>query len=202
MSVREPAEPPHEPPQEPPQEPSRAPSGAAALIRRIAERQDRAAFAELFTAFAPRVKAFALRRGAPAPDEVAQEVMLAIWRKAASFDPARGDAEAWIFRIARNACIDALRRTRGLPLLEISDPFAPPEPTRGDAELEAAQAAARVRQALVTLSPEQREVVRLSFFDDRPHAEISALLGVPLGTVKSRLRLAMSRLRERLQELR
>lgn len=173
---------------------------AAGLIRRIAERQDRAAFAALFTAFAPSVKAFAIRRGAPAPDEAAQEVMLAVWRKAALFDPARGSAEAWIFAIARNVCIDALRRARGLPLLE--DPFATSEPPRGDHEIEAAEAATRVREAIVRLSPEQRDVVRLSFFDDLPHAEISARLALPLGTVKSRLRLAMKRLRELLEDVR
>lgn len=181
--------------------PPPSPPTPAELIGRIAEAQDRSAFAELFGAFAPRVKAFALRRGAPAPDELAQEAMLAIWRKAPQFDAARGSAEAWIFSIARNLCIDEFRRARGLPLLA-HDPLAPAEPPRGDQALESAQAATRVREAIVRLSPEQRDVVRLSFFDDMPHSEISARLAVPLGTVKGRLRLAQRRLRELLEDLR
>lgn len=175
-----------------------APDTLATLLERIARSGDRAAFAALFTRFAPRVKAFALRRGAQAPDEVAQEVMLAVWRRASSYDPARGSAEAWIFTIARNACIDAARRSRGQPLLALLAVSDDPEPPQGDHLLEAAQAAEHVRAAIARLSAEQGEVVRLSFFDDRPHAEISTLLGVPLGTVKSRLRLAMTRLREHL----
>jgi RNA polymerase sigma-70 factor (ECF subfamily) len=174
-------------------------ASATAYIMRIAERQDRTAFAALFTEFAPKVKAFAIRRGAAAPDEVTQEVMLAVWRKAASYDPARGAGEAWIFAVARNACIDAARRDRGQPLLELEPPDTPEAP-RGDRQLEAAEDVRRVRAAVASLSPEQSEVVRLSFFDDRPHAEISARLGLPLGTVKSRLRLAMKRLRELLDD--
>lgn len=172
----------------------------ADLLERIAEFEDREAFVALFTIFAPRVKAFAQRRGTQAPDEVTQEVMLAVWRKAASYDPERGTAEAWIFTIARNACIDAARRSRGLPLLALQATADGSEAPRGDHELEAAEAAERVRIAIAALTAEQSEVVRLSFFDDRPHSEISTLLGLPLGTVKSRLRLAMNRLREQLGE--
>lgn len=167
-----------------------------ALILAIAERGDRAAFSTLFTAFAPKVKAFLIRRGAAAPEELTQEVMLTVWRKAGFFDPARGTGEAWLFAIARNACIDAARRRRGQPLLELDPVADAPEPPRGDLELEASQDARRVHDAIGALSPEQLAVVRLSFFDDRPHAEIAERLGLPLGTVKSRLRLAMKRLRD------
>jgi RNA polymerase sigma-70 factor (ECF subfamily) len=176
-------------------------ASAVGLIRAIAEHQDRDAFAALFNAYAPKVKAFLLRRGATAAEELTQEVMLALWRKAPTFNPDRGPPDAWIFTVARNAWIDAARRDRGRPLL-MHEFFADtPEPPRGDRELEAAEAAERVSAALGALSAEQREVVRLSFFDDRPHAEISAQLGLPLGTVKSRLRLAMSRLRRLLDDL-
>lgn len=176
-------------------------ASAAGQILSIAERQDRDAFAALFNAYAPKVKAFLVRRGAVAAEELTQEVMLAVWRKAPSFDPARGSAEGWIFAVARNACIDAARRERGRPMLAHDLLSDPPEPARGDHALEAVQAAERVRAAIGALSAEQREVVRLSFFDDRPHAEISAQLGLPLGTVKSRLRLATRRLRELLDDL-
>lgn len=173
----------------------------ASLILAIAERQDRRAFADLFAVFAPKVKAFLLRRRAALAEELTQEVMLTVWRKAAGFDPKRGTAEAWIFTIARNASIDAARRDRGLPLL-LMDPFASDNAAPlSDSLLEAAEAAARVRAAVKALSPEQYEVVRLSFFDDCAHADISAALRLPLGTVKSRLRLALRRLRERLDDL-
>jgi RNA polymerase sigma-70 factor (ECF subfamily) len=178
----------------------RDPLSAAPLIQAIAQRGDRHAFAALFRTYAPKVKAFLLRRGAASADELTQEIMLTIWRKAATFDAARGSADAWIFAIARNAWIDAVRRERGKPLLA-TDIYESANPPRGDHVMEAAEAADRVRGALDALSAEQRDVVRLSFFDDRPHAEISAELGLPLGTVKSRLRLAMKRLRELLDDL-
>lgn len=175
-------------------------SDTATLILAIASRGDRQAYATLFRLFAPKVKAFLLRRGATAPEELTQEIMLNVWRKAMSFDPHRGTAEAWIFTIARNANIDAARRLRGQPLIDLDPTTEAPEPSRADDELEAAEEAHRVRAAIACLSPEQYDVVRLSFFDDRPHSEISERLGLPLGTVKSRLRMAMKRLRERLDD--
>jgi len=169
------------------------------MVRRIlaiAERADRQAFADLFLEFGPRVKAFLIRRGVEAADEVTQEVMLSVWRRAATFDPSRGAGEAWIFGIARNACIDAARRRRRVPLVDLDPLSDRAEPSRGDQELQAAEEFQRVRAAMTALPPEQMQVVRLSFFDDEPHSEIAAKLGLPLGTVKSRLRLAMKRLRD------
>jgi RNA polymerase sigma-70 factor (ECF subfamily) len=177
---------------------------AADQIMAIAQRSDQAAFSLLFVHFAPRIKAFLIRRGhAPlAAEELAQEVMLTIWRKAGRFDPARGSGEGWIFTIARNVAIDAQRRDRGqLPLdWELIQDFA--EPAQGEEEMIAAEDANLVRSALGSLSSEQRDVIRLSFFDDRPHVEIAETLGLPLGTVKSRLRLAMKRLRSLLEAAR
>jgi RNA polymerase sigma-70 factor (ECF subfamily) len=177
----------------------------AALIRLIADRRDRTAFARLFTWFAPRVKAYLLRLGLPGEraEELAQETMLTVWRKADQFDPARAGVGTWVFTIARNLRIDAQRRDR-LPIADM-DPFTDladlPETSPGaDAVMFAADQERRVRQALAYLPAEQGEVVRLSFFDDRPHSEIALVLGIPLGTVKSRLRLAIGRLRARLDE--
>lgn len=177
---------------------TRAPS-AADLIRAIAQQRDRDAFAALFSTFAPKVMGFLVRRGASAPEELTQEVMLAVWRRAETFDPSRGSGEAWLFTIARNVFIDAVRRGRGQPLLAWEDFDTPAEAERGDEVLEQAQSAQAVQAALRRLPPEQYEVVRLSFFEDRPHAEISDRLGLPLGTVKSRLRLAMIKLRQLLE---
>jgi RNA polymerase sigma-70 factor (ECF subfamily) len=176
---------------------------AATLIRSIATRADRDAFVVLFDRYAPRIKAYALRLGATRElaEDIAQETMLALWRKAAGFDPTRASAEAWIFAIARNLRIDAVRRARFVENGEPPREHASPEPG-SDILIGAAQYAARLRVALTSLPPEQAEVVRLSFFDDRPHAEIEDALGIPLGTVKSRLRLAMAKLRALLDDLR
>jgi RNA polymerase sigma-70 factor, ECF subfamily len=168
----------------------------AALIAAIALQQDRAAFATLFTYFAPRVKTYLQRRGGDASqaEELAQEVMLTMWRKAAQYDPARATAAAWIFAIARNLWIDARRRGRlSLPQPDPTD--EPPPESPADDLLVAEDRSRRLQAALRDLRPEQMESLRLAFFDDRSHSEIEQLLGVPLGTVKSRLRLAMSRLR-------
>jgi len=179
------------------------PTDCGPLIAAIAERGDREAFAALFAHFAPRVKGYLLRLGLPdaQAEELAQDTLLTAWRRADQFDSASGSAAAWIFTIARNLRIDAARRDRLAPRLETMAE-EPPPPTTADAAIEAVQHAERVRAALATLPSEQAEVIRLSFFDDRPHAEIERALGIPLGTVKSRLRLAMTRLRALLDDIR
>ena len=172
------------------------------LIQLIAAQADRDAFAALFELFAPKVKGYLLRLGASgaAAEELAQETMLAVWRKAALFDPARAGASTWIFTIARNLRIDAIRRDRPPPAEE--DPTdSAPEPG-ADAVVFAAEREARVREALKTLPPEQMQIVELSFFSEEPHSAIAERLGLPLGTVKSRLRLAMGRLRALLEDVR
>jgi len=168
----------------------------AALIIAIARSGDRSAFARLFTHFAPRVKSYMLRLGAPpeAAEELAQEAMLSVWRKAALFDPARAGASTWIFAIARNLRIDAVRRERR-PKIEDDPTDAPAAEPAAEAVVEAREAEARLREAVTVLPPDQAEVVRLSFFQDKPHSEIARDLDLPLGTVKSRLRLALARLR-------
>ncbi len=175
------------------------------LISAIAVRQDRKAFAELFEYFAPRIKAFMLRSGAheASAEELAQETMLTVWKKAALFDPASSGAAAWIFTIARNLRIDAHRREqRGGPV-EPSDvelEFQIDEAPQPDAQVASAQSDERVRAALSQLSSDQLRVIELSFFEEKVHAEIAKMLDIPLGTVKSRLRLAMNRLRSLLSE--
>lgn len=176
------------------------------LVSAIAKRQDRAAFSALFEFFAPRIKAFMLRSGASeaGAEELAQETMLAVWRKAALFDPASAGAAAWIFTIARNLRIDARRRERRGGMIETSDveiEFQIDNSPQPDALLATTQSEERVRSALTKLSDDQMRVVELSFFEEKAHAEIAQALNIPLGTVKSRLRLAMGRLRNLLSEL-
>jgi RNA polymerase sigma-70 factor (ECF subfamily) len=171
-----------------------------ALIGRIAAAADRAAFAELFQHFAPRVKSYGMRLGAPGPaaEELAQETLLTVWRKAAQFDPARASASTWIFTIARNLRIDAQRRDRPPP-----EPAEDVDPSPlADAVISGAEQEARVRRALDGLTPEQLQVIQLFYFSETPHSAIAESLGLPLGTVKSRLRLAMGRLRALLEDIR
>jgi RNA polymerase sigma-70 factor (ECF subfamily) len=171
-----------------------------ALLLQVAASRDRAAFAVLFSHFAPRVKAYLLRLGAaPAlAEDLAQEALLSLWRKAHLFDPAKASAATWLFTIARNLRIDAIRREKR-PELEPED-FASPEDARADEVLVWADNEVRLRAALRELSPDQVQVVELSFFADKPHSQIAGELGIPLGTVKSRLRLAMARLKRALGE--
>ena len=180
-----------------------SPAACARWVRLVAQSGDREAFVALFRHFAPRVKAYLLRLGLPAPraEELAQETLLLVWRKAAQFDPATAGVAAWVFTIARNLRIDAARRDRLAEAEATADPLADaPMPPPPEQLLDTARRAERLREAVARLPSEQAEVIRLSFFDERPHAEIETALGIPLGTVKSRLRLAMTRLRAMLDE--
>lgn len=180
----------------------REPDQFDTLLRRVAEARDRAAFKVLFEHFAPRVKAYAMRLGAPGQvaEDLAQEAMLTLWRKAHLFDPAKASAATWLFTIARNLRIDLIRRER-LVRADDSDPALEPdsEPDAGEG-FEARQSEEALRLALRSLPAEQNQIVMLSFFSDKPHSQIAAELNIPLGTVKSRLRLAMVRLRTHLGE--
>jgi RNA polymerase sigma-70 factor (ECF subfamily) len=169
----------------------------AALVAAVARQRDKHAFARLFAFYAPRVKSYLLRQGATeaVAEELVQETLLAVWRKADMFDPAKAAVGTWIFTIARNQRIDALRRTRR-PEIDPTDPTLVPEPEpEPDRQLETAQSERRVRAAITQLSADQMAVVHLAFLEDKSHSEIAAALSLPLGTVKSRLRLAMQRIR-------
>ncbi|HNB27601.1 MAG TPA: sigma-70 family RNA polymerase sigma factor [Alphaproteobacteria bacterium] len=179
-----------------------APHAMDALVVAVAERGDRESFAALYAHYAPRVKSYLIRMGgADAAEEMAQEAMLAVWRKAALFDPAKASAGTWIFTIARNLYIDRRRKERR-PEIDPDDPMLTGEAEPGaEAALAARQAETALRAALSSLSPDQARVVEMSFFEDKPHAAIAAELRLPLGTVKSRLRLAFARLRGALGEM-
>jgi RNA polymerase sigma-70 factor, ECF subfamily len=189
-------------------EPGRMASGLevedfASLIEAVATRQDRAAFTRVFAYYGPRVKAYLLRLGLESAqaEEVAQEVMVAIWRKAPSFDRGQASAATWIFRIARNRRIDLFRRDQRAQL-DANDPAFHPAAEATPAEVaEAAERQAQVRRAMAELPPDQRDLVRRAFYEDQSHSEIAADTGVPLGTVKSRLRLAFAKLRLRLADI-
>jgi RNA polymerase sigma-70 factor (ECF subfamily) len=175
----------------------------ARLIAAVAAHEDRAAFATLFEHFAPRIKTYMQRSGASesSAEELAQETMLMVWRKASLFNPESAGAAAWIFAIARNLRIDAFRRERRSgETTDVEQEFLIDDAPTADLRFDSAQAEHRVRSALFELSSEQMRVVELSFFEEKAHAEIARILDIPLGTVKSRLRLAMNRLRTLLGE--
>lgn len=174
----------------------------ASLVRAIAIDQDRNSFAELFDHFAPRLKSFLLRQGANdgSAEDLAQEAMLAVWRKAALFDPTRASASTWIFTIARNLRIDAIRK-QARPEFDPDDPaFVGDNGPAADEAMSTEEMGERVRSALAELPEEQAQVIRLSFYEDKPHSAIASQLSLPIGTVKSRLRLAMKRIRAVLGE--
>jgi RNA polymerase sigma-70 factor (ECF subfamily) len=171
-------------------------------IEAIAARSDRAAFAALFGLYAPRIKGFLVRTGTSAEvaEEIAQEALLLVWRKAALFDAARANPSTWIYTIARNLRIDRLRHERGLRADALYEALNREDPRQPDELLENVDDEDRVRAALDELPGEQMTVVHLSFFEDRAHGDIARILDIPLGTVKSRLRLALAKLRARLDE--
>lgn len=166
----------------------------AELIRAIAGR-DRGAFIALFERYAGRVKGYLMRTGANAADaeEIAQEVMIAVWRNAERFDPARAAASTWIFAIARNRRIDMARRQRPGP--DPDDPLLHPDPEPDAFDtLDAAEREARLRAAVAALGEDQRRVLVAAFYEGLSHSAIAAREGLPLGTIKSRIRLAFARL--------
>jgi RNA polymerase sigma-70 factor (ECF subfamily) len=180
-----------------------SPAAAADLLQTLAEARDRQAFARLFAHFAPRVKSYLRRLGAgdTLAEELAQEVMLTVWRRAHLFDRRQAGASTWIFTIARNKRIDAIRRDKR-PDLDPEDPALVPEAEApADKLVEAGQKEERLRQAIEILPQEQAALLRMSFFEDKSHSAIAEELDLPLGTVKSRLRLALSRLRSMLEDV-
>jgi len=161
----------------------------------VRDARDEAAFARLFGHFAPRVKSFLMRSGADATlaEECAQETMATLWHKAHLFDPGRASVATWIFTIARNRRIDALRRQRRPEPEDL--PWGPePEPDQADA-LALQQESAQLGEALAALPDKQRVLIEKAYFGDLTHSEIAAETGLPLGTIKSRIRLALDRLR-------
>jgi RNA polymerase sigma-70 factor (ECF subfamily) len=176
------------------------------LARAVALGGDRQAFAALFKHFAPRVKAYLMRLGTPEglAEELAQETMVNVWRKAPSFAPEKAGVSTWVFTIARNLRVDYFRRQDHRMPNAGEDPegdLVADTAPRPDELLLAAQREQGVRRALTRLSEDQAQVLRLSFFEDHPHARIASELGIPLGTVKSRVRLAMNHLRRLLDGL-
>ena len=171
------------------------------LMDRVGAQQDRAAFAELFSHYGPRVKGYLIRLGLgqAQAEDLAQEVMVTVWRKAALFDRRQASVATWIFRIARNRRIDLFRQDQRA-VLDADDPaLLPSAEAAPDAHLDAVEQEHRMRLAMADLPAEQMDLIRKAFYEGLTHRQIADVTGIPLGTVKSRLRLAFNRLRSRLE---
>jgi len=165
------------------------------LIQAIAQERSKEAFVALFKACAPRLKAFAMRGGAreSVAEELLQECMLTVWHKAHTYKPESGAATTWIYTIMRNKRIDAARQNHFEEVC--SDDLFPEEAGEALENQVASDLDARaVRIMLQTLPEEQRQIVYKVYFEGKSHTEIADELDLPLGTIKSRLRLAMNKL--------
>jgi RNA polymerase sigma-70 factor, ECF subfamily len=177
--------------------PSERTDSLSGCIVRIAATQDEAAFETMFRHFAPRLKSYFTKLGGDSTtaEEITQETMVSVWKNAGRFDPTKASASTWIFTIARNLSIDRFRQARR-PSFDPNDPaFIPEDEAPPDRQLERAEAEQKVREVMTSLSPNEQSVLMLSFYENRSHAEISKRLGLPVGTVKSRIRLAFGKLR-------
>lgn len=172
-----------------------------AMLARVAQSRDRAAFAVVFDHFAPRVKSFMMRKGATAElaEDLVQDAMITVWTKASLYSAERGSASTWIFTIARNLRIDRLRRESSAHFTDLENFDAPSDEVPGDEALNRTQEDSHVARALAQIPPEQRELLILSYVDDVPQSMIAERLNLPLGTVKSRMRLAYRRMRKLLE---
>ncbi|MBL8672446.1 MAG: sigma-70 family RNA polymerase sigma factor [Alphaproteobacteria bacterium] len=180
----------------------RVPDELDSLIQAVGRNQDKQAFRRLFEHFAPRVKAYLIRMGSdPAQaEDLMQEAMLMVWRRSESFDPSQAGASTWIFTIARNKRIDSLRRERRAELDPEDPSLVPAAPASADSVISAQERAGQLRIAIAALPGEQARLLQLAFYEDKTHSEIAADERLPLGTVKSRLRLALGRLRKHVED--
>lgn len=167
----------------------------AGCLARIRDARDAEAFARLFGHFAPRVKAYLMKTGASEglAEEATQEAMAIVWRKAEMFDPARASAATWIFTIARNKRLDAIRKLKRPEPEDL--PWGAEEPEDAADAVAVADEEERLREAVARLPERQRAVIEKAYFGDLSHREIADATGLPLGTIKSRIRLGLERLR-------
>jgi RNA polymerase sigma factor (sigma-70 family) len=183
---------------------SEEPTDWVALMVRVRDHQDEEAFAVLFRYFAPRVKAFLIKSGAPytVAEDCAQDVMATLWQKAMLFDPERASLTTWIFTIARNRRIDVLRKARRPTPEELFWMADTSVSEQGEAAVVVQQESDRLALALTALPNAQRVLIEQAYYRDLSHAEIASQTGLPLGTIKSRIRLALEKLRHHTASLR
>ena len=173
------------------------------LLLRVGSDKDRYAFKKLYEHFAPRLKSFLLRIGSDmsAAEEICQETMIMVWRRSETFNPNSAGASTWIFTIARNKRIDKLRKDKR-PLPDLNDPsFFQIPVDKSDDILQRVEEEKKIKHALKNLPPEQAKLILSAYYEEKSHRKIADETKLPLGTVKSRIRLAINRLRSQLEEL-
>ncbi len=175
----------------------------AQALSRVAQSRDRQAFATLFDHFAPRIKFFLMRKGSTSEqaEDLVQEAMIAVWSKAGLYSPEKGSVATWVFTIARNLRIDRLRRERAQLYETLEDFDAEDETPSAQDTMARAQEDTAVSKALAQIPAEQRELLILSYVEDVPQSEIAQRLKIPLGTVKSRMRLGYQHMRKLLEQI-
>ncbi|WP_299179505.1 sigma-70 family RNA polymerase sigma factor [uncultured Neptuniibacter sp.] len=164
------------------------------LLVQLAERRDKQIYIAIFRHFAPKIKAYIARLGLveSTAEELMQETMLAVWRKAHMYNRSKAAASTWIYTLARNLSIDWMRKQK-YPEYGLEAWHEEPDEERNSGEDEVT--ADRLQKAISQLPEKQAQVIYMSFFEGRSHTDISDRLGIPLGSVKSRLRLASEKLK-------
>ena len=177
---------------------SRFSTNYSTLLSNVGLHQDKIAFAEVFQFFAPRVKSYMVKLGCPEEmaEELSQQTLLQVWRKAQLYDAKKSAASTWIFRIARNMRIDMLRKQKHFFDTDFDLTTIEDEQENAELKINKEQVNERLTLALSDLPLDQADIIRMSFFDGLSHSEIAKKLQIPLGTVKSRIRLAFARLRD------
>jgi len=173
-----------------------------AAILNIAESQDIGSFKKIFEYFSPRLKSFLMKSGAEESiaEEIIQETMTIIWTKADYYDPKVASPSTWIYTIARNKKIDILRKSRKAILEDIETAVLPAVEPKTEENIEHDQKFDLIAQQLDSLPKDQLDLLKMNFFEEKSHGEISELTGIPLGTVKSRIRLALEKIRGKLDK--
>ena len=173
-----------------------------AAILNIAESQDNGSFKKIFEYFSPRLKSFLMKSGAEESiaEEIIQETMTIIWTKADYYDPKVASPSTWIYTIARNKKIDILRKSRKAILEDIETAVLPAVEPKTEENIEHDQKFDLIAQQLDSLPKDQLDLLKMNFFEEKSHGEISELTGIPLGTVKSRIRLALEKIRGKLDK--
>ena len=173
-----------------------------AAILNIAESHDIGSFKKIFEYFSPRLKSFLMKSGAEESiaEEIIQETMTIIWTKADYYDPKVASPSTWIYTIARNKKIDILRKSRKAILEDIETAVLPAVEPKTEENIEHDQKFDLIAQQLDSLPKDQLDLLKMNFFEEKSHGEISELTGIPLGTVKSRIRLALEKIRGKLDK--
>ena len=169
----------------------------SSCLQDIAENQSKDAFKIIFKYFAPRLKSYLIKLGAIdiQAEEVIQEVMIAVWTKSASYDKTKSSVGTWIYTIARNKRIDKIRKEKRHYLSESDEGLEIPVESTQEKEIFSSEISVKLKNYIDNLPKEQGKLLKLSYFYDKTHADIAEELNIPLGTVKSRIRLALTKMR-------